>query len=184
MKKILIVEDEEPIRRVLKRILADENPEFKISEAIDGNEAIEKLTKDKFDLVVCDIKMPKKDGLDVLKFANKKDIIIKPGKIETIPSGIKIVLKKNLEGQIRPRSGLAKKFGITVLNSPGTIDEDYRGEIKIILINHGKNNFVVQRSMRIAQLVISKVEKIVWNEKKKIKLNTKRNESGFGSTGL
>ena len=62
MKKILIVEDEEPIRRVLKRILADENPEFKISEAIDGNEAIEKLSRDKFDLVVCDIKMPKKDG--------------------------------------------------------------------------------------------------------------------------
>ena len=75
MKKILIVEDEEPIRRVLKRILADENPEFKISEAFDGNEAIEKLSRDKFDLVVCDIKMPKKDGLDVLKFANNKDII-------------------------------------------------------------------------------------------------------------
>ena len=75
MKKILIVEDEEPIRRVLKRILADENPEFKISEAIDGNEAIEKLSRDKFDLVICDIKMPKKDGLDVLKFAINKDII-------------------------------------------------------------------------------------------------------------
>ena len=122
-------------------------------------------------------------GLD-LYAANKKEIIIKPGKIVIISSGIKIALKKNLEGQIRPRSGLAKKFGITVLNSPGTIDEDYRGEIKIILINHGKNEFIVQRGMRIAQLVISKVEKIRWNKKKKIKLNTKRNESGFGSTGL
>ena len=95
MKKILIVEDEEPIRRVLKRILADENPEFKISEAIDGNEAIEKLTKDKFDLVVCDIKMPKKDGLDVLKFTNKKGIISPfimltgHGNIETAVNSIK-----------------------------------------------------------------------------------------------
>ena len=122
-------------------------------------------------------------GLD-LYAANKKDITLKSGKVEIIPSGIKILLKENLEGQIRPRSGLAKKFGITVLNSPGTIDEDYRGEIKIILINHGKYDFVVQRGMRIAQLVVSKVEKIGWNEKKKIKLNTKRNESGFGSTGL
>ena len=96
MKKILIVEDEEPIRRVLKRILADENPEFKISEAIDGNEAIEKLSKDKFDLVVSDIKMPKKDGLDVLKFANKKDIITPfimltgHGNIETAVEAMKI----------------------------------------------------------------------------------------------
>ena len=97
---------------------------------------------------------------------------------------IKIALKKNFEGQIRPRSGLAKKFGVTVLNSPGTIDEDYRGEIKIILINHGKNDFVIKRGMRIAQLVISKVEKIEWSEKKKIKLNTNRNKSGFGSTGF
>ena len=122
--------------------------------------------------------------MELNQIANKKDITIKSGKVEIIPSGIKILLKKNLEGQIRPRSGLAKKFGITVLNSPGTIDEDYRGEIKIILINHGKYDFVVQRGMRIAQLVVSKVEKIGWKEKKKIKLNTIRNESGFGSTGL
>ncbi len=98
-------------------------------------------------------------GLD-LYAANKKDTTIKSGKVEIISSCIKILLKKNLEGQIRPRSGLAKKFGITVLNSPGTIDEDYRGEIKIILINHGKYDFVVERGMRIAQLVVSKVEKI------------------------
>ena len=121
-------------------------------------------------------------GLD-LYAANTKDIIIKKGNIEIISTGLKVSLENNLEGQIRPRSGLALKHGITVLNSPGTIDSDYRGEIKIILINHGNSRFVVKRGMRIAQLVIIKVEKIKWNEKK-ISLNTKRKDSGFGSTGL
>ena len=122
-------------------------------------------------------------GLD-LYAAIKNKIKIKNGEIVTIPTGIKIGLKKNLEAQVRPRSGLAASFGVTVLNTPGTIDADYRGEIKIILINHGKNDFVIKRGMRIAQLVISKVEKIEWSEKKKIKLNTNRNKSGFGSTGF
>jgi two-component system nitrogen regulation response regulator NtrX len=96
MKKILIIEDEEPIRRVLKRILTDENAEFKISEAIDGNEAIDKLSKDLFDLALCDIKMPKKDGLDVLKFAIKKGlstpfiILTGHGNIETAVDAMKI----------------------------------------------------------------------------------------------
>jgi DNA-binding NtrC family response regulator len=96
MKKILIIEDEEPIRRVLKRILTDENTEFKISEAIDGNEAIDKLSKDLFDLALCDIKMPKKDGLDVLKFAIKKGlstpfiILTGHGNIETAVDAMKI----------------------------------------------------------------------------------------------
>ena len=96
MKKILVIEDEEPIRRVLKRILIDENPEFKISEAIDGNDAIDKLSKDKFDLAVCDIKMPKKDGLDVLKFAIKKNLstpfimLTGHGNIETAVDSMKI----------------------------------------------------------------------------------------------
>ena len=96
MKKILIIEDEEPIRRVLKRILTDENSEFKISEAIDGNDAIDKLSRDKFDLAVCDIKMPKKDGLDVLKFAIKKGLstpfimLTGHGNIETAVDSMKI----------------------------------------------------------------------------------------------
>ena len=96
MKKILIIEDEEPIRRVLKRILTDENPEFKIAEAIDGIDAIDKLSRDKFDLAVCDIKMPKKDGLDVLKFAIKKDLstpfimLTGHGNIETAVDSMKI----------------------------------------------------------------------------------------------
>tara|TARA_A100001011_G_scaffold207364_1_gene215581 strand:+ start:453 stop:1616 length:1164 start_codon:yes stop_codon:yes gene_type:complete len=96
MKKILIIEDEEPIRRVLKRILTDENSAFKISEAIDGNDAIDKLSRDKFDLAVCDIKMPKKDGLDVLKFAIKKDLMTPfimltgHGNIETAVDAMKL----------------------------------------------------------------------------------------------
>ena len=122
-------------------------------------------------------------GLD-LYAAIKNKIKIKNGDIVIIPSGIKIALKKNLEGQIRPRSGLAANFGITVLNTPGTIDADYRGEIKIILINHGKKVFVIERGMRIAQLIITKIKKIKWSEKKKINEQTKRKSSGFGSTGI
>ena len=96
MKKVLIIEDEQPIRRVLKRILNDENPEFKITEAIDGNDAIDKLSRNIFDLAVCDIKMPKKDGLDVLKFAIKKDLttpfimLTGHGNIETAVDAMKI----------------------------------------------------------------------------------------------
>ena len=122
-------------------------------------------------------------GLD-LYAAIKNNIKIKNGEIVTIPTGIKIVLKKNLEAQVRPRSGLAANFGITVLNAPGTIDADYRGEIKIILINHGKKIFIIERGMRVAQLIISKIEKIKWSEKKKINHKTKRKELGLGSTGL
>ena len=122
-------------------------------------------------------------GLD-LYAAIKNKIKIKNSEIVIIPTGIKIGLKKNLEAQVRPRSGLAANFGITVLNTPGTIDADYRGEIKIILINHGKKIFIIERGMRIAQLIISKIEKIKWSEKKKINHKTKRKELGLGSTGL
>jgi len=122
-------------------------------------------------------------GLD-LYAAIKNKIKIKNGEIIIIPTGIKIGLKKNLEAQVRPRSGLAANFGITVLNTPGTIDADYRGEIKIILINHGKKIFIIERGMRVAQLIISKIEKIKWSEKKKINHKTKRKELGLGSTGL
>ena len=122
-------------------------------------------------------------GLDLYAAINKKKKI-KNGEIFIVPTGIKIALKKNLEAQVRPRSGLAAKFGITVLNTPGTIDADYRGEIKIILINLGKKIFIIERGMRVAQLVITKVEKIKWNEKKKFNKQTKRKTAGFGSTGL
>ncbi len=96
-------------------------------------------------------------GLD-LYAAIKNKIKIKNGEIVIIPTGIKIGLKKNLEAQVRPRSGLAANFGITVLNTPGTIDADYRGEIKIILINHGKKIFKIERGMRVAHLQIHSKE--------------------------
>lgn len=111
-------------------------------------------------------------------------IIIAPGQRQLIPTGISIALQKGFEAQIRPRSGNALKYGITVLNSPGTIDSDYRGEIKILLINHGSETFTVESGMRIAQLVVAKYEQISWNLVTDLNDNTSRGESGFGSTGL
>ena len=97
-------------------------------------------------------------GLDLLAaISESKNIIILPGKAEMVPTGIAIALPKGFEAQIRPRSGLAAKNGITILNSPGTIDSDYRGEISAMLINHSKVNFEIERGMRIAQMVIAPV---------------------------
>lgn len=121
-------------------------------------------------------------GLDLLA-AISQDIIIKAGEISTIPTAIAIALQVGYEAQIRPRSGLATKSGITVLNSPGTIDADYRGEIKVILINHSKKDFVVKRAMRVAQMVISKYEHVILEEVASLE-ETDRGEGGFGSTGL
>jgi dUTP pyrophosphatase len=109
--------------------------------------------------------------------------LLEPGAIGIIPTGIAISLPQGFEAQVRPRSGLAAKNGVTVLNSPGTIDSDYRGEIKVILINHGKEPFGIKPGDRIAQLVIARVERlkpeIVWELDE-----TERNENGFGSTGV
>jgi dUTP pyrophosphatase len=112
-----------------------------------------------------------------------KGMIIKPGCREIIPTGITIELPDNLEAQIRPRSGIAYKYGITVLNSPGTIDSDYRGEIKVILINHGQKNFLILPGDRVAQMVFSKVERIKLIDKKELSI-TARDNKGFGSTGI
>ena len=107
---------------------------------------------------------------------------IEPGEFKVIPCGIKLEIPVGFEAQVRPRSGLAAKYGITVLNSPGTIDCDYRGEIKVILINHGKEKFEIKRGDRIAQLVISRVERaeIVQSGLSE----TSRGEGGFGHTGI
>ncbi len=120
-------------------------------------------------------------GIDIMA-AIKEPINIEPGERILIPSGFKLEIPIEYEIQIRPRSGLAIKHGITVLNSPGTIDSDYRGEIGIILINHSKNKFIVNPKDRIAQMVICKVEKM---NLVKVSLlnNTERGSGGFGSTG-
>jgi len=120
-------------------------------------------------------------GMD-LYAAVPKSITIRPNEITIIPTGISIALPEGLEAQIRPRSGLAAKFGITVLNTPGTIDADYRGEIKVILINHSADSFVVERGMRIAQMIIAKYEHVILEEAQYLD-ETIRGDKGFGSTG-
>ena len=119
--------------------------------------------------------------MDLMAYIKKK-ISIKPGKISLIPTGIRVAIPKNYEIQIRPRSGLAAKKGISVLNTPGTIDSDYRGEIKIILINLGKKLFIVNPGDRVAQMVLCPV---ATGKLKEVKIlpKTLRGKKGFGSTG-
>ncbi len=109
-------------------------------------------------------------------------IEIQPGKSAIIPTGLSISIPKNYEVQIRPRSGLAAKQQITVLNTPGTIDSDYRGEIKIILINHGDKKFKVEKGLRIAQMVVCPIIQAEIIEVNELE-DTKRGQGGFGSTG-
>ena len=122
-------------------------------------------------------------GLDLTAFIEKK-IVIKPGENALVPTGISIAIPEDTEVQIRPRSGLAAKNNISVLNTPGTIDSDYRGELKVILINHGKQDFSVTPGMRIAQLIVAPSYKLKMKLVKEISNNTKRGKQGFGSTGL
>ncbi|MCD4817337.1 MAG: dUTP diphosphatase [Candidatus Cloacimonetes bacterium] len=119
-------------------------------------------------------------GYDIFS-ANESDIIINPGKLSLIPSGFAMSLPDGFEAQIRPRSGLALKHQIGVLNSPGTIDSDYRGEIKVILFNFGESDFVVKPFSRIAQMVIAKHE-IMEIQETDILPESQRSENGFGST--
>ena len=119
-------------------------------------------------------------GMDIFA-AVVQEAIIKPGERKKIPTGIAIALPEGFEAQIRPRSGLAIKEGITLLNSPGTIDEDYRGEIALIVINHGDKPFIISRGMRLAQMVIQKVYQAEWVETEELP-STARGAGGFGHT--
>lgn len=120
-------------------------------------------------------------GIDLLA-ACQEPITLQPGERVLIPTGIIIALPKNLEAQIRPRSGLAIKHGITLLNTPGTIDSDYRGEIQVIVINHAKETFTVTRGMRIAQMVLAEVVKAKLEVVDNLD-ETRRGAGGFGHTG-
>jgi len=120
-------------------------------------------------------------GMDLIAFV-KKPIKILPGETNLVPTGISIAIPEGYEIQIRPRSGLAAKNQITVLNTPGTIDSDYRGELKIILINHGKKEFTINNNDRVAQMVLTPVSKIELKEVEML-TNTNRGKGGFGSTG-
>jgi len=106
-----------------------------------------------------------------------------PGSRILIPTGVSIALPHGYEAQVRPRSGLAHKNGVTVLNAPGTIDADYRGEISVILINHGDKALLIEHGMRIAQMIIAPVNQVSWNETTDL-ADTARGERGFGSTGI
>lgn len=120
-------------------------------------------------------------GMD-LTAALEEAIELAPGERALIPTGISIALPSGYEAQIRPRSGLAVKHGVTVLNSPGTVDADYRGEIKVVLINHGQEAFTIERGMRIAQMVIARHVSVQWKVVKEL-AETERGAGGFGSTG-
>jgi len=109
-------------------------------------------------------------------------VTLKPGARHLVPTGLSIALPQGFEAQVRPRSGLAVKHGVTVLNSPGTIDCDYRGEVKVPLINHGQDDFVIARGDRIAQMVIAPVTRISWSEVDTLD-ETARGAGGFGSSG-
>lgn len=121
-------------------------------------------------------------GLD-LQANIDKSILLNPGDYELVPTGLFLALPEGYEAQVRPRSGLAFKHGVTVLNSPGTIDADYRGEVGVLLINHGKVPFTVNDGERIAQLIIAEVKQISWNEVTELP-TTERGSGGFGSTGI
>lgn len=121
-------------------------------------------------------------GMD-LRAAVETPVQLKPGQRELIPTGFKMALPPGYEAQIRPRSGLAYRNGITMLNTPGTIDSDYRGEVKVLAINHGKNEFEINHGDRIAQMVIAPIQQAEIEETDSLP-ETERGEGGFGSTGV
>jgi len=120
-------------------------------------------------------------GMDLVA-AVQGDLVLPPGQRALVPTGIAIALPQGFEAQIRPRSGLALKHGVTLVNTPGTIDADYRGEIRVILINHGTEPFVVRRGDRIAQMIVAPVCRVRWDLQPGLPA-TERGDSGFGHTG-
>ena len=121
-------------------------------------------------------------GMDIYSNVHT-DTVVAVGEIKLIPTGIRIALPQGYEAQIRPRSGLALKNGITMVNTPGTIDSDYRGEIGVIIINHGHEPFTIKRGDRIAQMVINKYEHVFWAETDSLD-ETERGSGGFGHSGV
>jgi len=122
-------------------------------------------------------------GMDVRAAVEEgSPVILRPGERAMVPTGLSVAIPEGYEIQMRPRSGLAAKHGITCLNTPGTIDSDYRGELKVILINHGADDFTIARGERIGQMVLAPVTRIAWAEVNSLP-ETARGEGGFGSTG-
>jgi dUTP pyrophosphatase len=118
-----------------------------------------------------------------LHAAIETDVVVEPGAIVLVPIGIEVAIPEGFEGQVRPRSGLAMRHGVTLPNTPGTIDADYRGEIRVPLINLGREAFVLTRGMRIAQLIVAPVTRVAWDEVRELS-DTSRARGGFGHSGL
>lgn len=125
---------------------------------------------------------PEAAGADIRAYL-QEDVVVEPGASVLIPTGLRFAIPEGYEIQVRPRSGLALKHGLTVLNSPGTIDSDYRGELKVILINHGQKPFTIEPGMRIAQIIVAPVFQAHFVNVKTLAA-TQRQEQGFGHTGL
>ncbi len=125
---------------------------------------------------------PDSAGMDLRAFLDQ-EMMLKPMERALIPTGIHLEIPDGFEGQIRPRSGLAYRHGITILNAPGTIDSDYRGEIKVLLINFSEQEYILKNGDRIAQLLISPYAKVAWEEVSVLR-NTFRGANGYGSTGI
>lgn len=121
-------------------------------------------------------------GMDLLAGV-EKELVIPPGEWQLVPTGLAIAIPAGYEAQVRPRSGLALKQGVSVLNTPGTVDADYRGEVGVILMNHSKENLIVKRGDRIAQMIINKIERIEFEEVKELP-DSERGGGGFGHTGV
>jgi len=122
-------------------------------------------------------------GMDVRAAVPESDpMVLNPGEKTMVPTGLSVAIPQGYEIQMRPRSGLAAKHGITCLNSPGTIDSDYRGELKVILINHGQESFTIARGERIGQMLLAPVTRLVWEQVETLD-DTDRGSGGFGSTG-
>jgi dUTP pyrophosphatase len=139
-------------------------------------------TEDGWELPLPEYMTPGAAGMDIYA-AVTEERSIAPGGRALIPTGLRVALPVGYEAQIRPRSGLAIKHGVTLLNSPGTIDSDYRGEVKVIVINHGDEPFIVKRGDRIAQMIIQSVVKAVFIETASLE-DTSRGHGGFGHTGV
>ena len=125
---------------------------------------------------------PGSAGVD-LRAAVPEDLVIRPGERALVPTGLVLEIPPGFEGQVRPRSGLALEHGLTLANPPGTIDSDYRGEVRVILIHLGDAPVTVRRGDRVAQLVVARVEAVEWEEAEELE-GSERGEGGFGSTGL
>ena len=145
------------------------------------NIKIKRISKEYNDIPLPEYATEGSAGMDI-RAAIKEPLIIKIGEVVLVPTNLSVEIPHGFEIQVRPRSGLAVNHGIGILNSPGTVDSDYRGEIKIVLINFGKENFTIQKGERIAQLIISKVFRADLNEENSLN-KSKRGTGGFGHTG-